>query len=254
MALRGQKWPAQPPQLSRWERNLPLPPGQRGTPIAILLARAERWQSGRMRRLAKAVSLYGFRGFESLPLRHSSSSWPVGVAFAPAGWFTGLVKHLDAGPTAARTTGRNATQACLWVTLSAGASLLTGCRGDRILRIESVPSGATVRLDDRVIGRTPLEIDFKDYGQRRLALYKETYRTYSEPLILKAPWWARFPVDLLTEVVLPLRLHDVREARIVLAPDAGEEEATVATQEFIEHALRARSGDRFDEAADAEQP
>lgn len=135
-------------------------------------------------------------------------------------------------------------------TLLALASLSLGCRGDRILRIESVPPGATVRLDDQVIGRTPLEIDFEHYGQRRLALYKTTYRTYSEPLILRAPWWARFPVDLLTEVILPLGLDDVRETRIVLAPDAGEAEATDATQEFIENALRARSGDRLEVATD----
>ncbi|MFT5733691.1 MAG: hypothetical protein ACJAZN_002391 [Planctomycetota bacterium] len=126
------------------------------------------------------------------------------------------------------------------------AVLLSGCRGDRILRIESIPPGATVRLDDHVIGRTPLEIDFEHYGQRRLALYKATYRTYSEPLELLAPWWARFPIDLLTEVILPLGLDDVREKVIVLTVDAGETEATVATQEFIEHAVRARSGDKLE--------
>lgn len=124
--------------------------------------------------------------------------------------------------------------------------LLSGCRGDRILRIESIPPGATVRLDDRVIGRTPLEIDFEHYGQRRLSLYKETYRTYSERLDLRAPWWARFPIDLVTEVLLPLRLDDVREQRIILSADVGESEATVATQEFVEHALKARAGDMLE--------
>ena len=132
------------------------------------------------------------------------------------------------------------------------SSLLVGCRGDRILRIESIPSGATVRLDDQVIGRTPLEIDFEHYGQRRLALYRETYRTYSEPLVLRAPWWARFPIDIVTEVILPLGLDDVRQVRIVLAPDAGEPEASDATQEFLSNALRARSGDRLDSAEDRE--
>ncbi len=34
--------------------------------------RAERWQSGRMRRLAKPVYLQGYPGFESRSLRHSS--------------------------------------------------------------------------------------------------------------------------------------------------------------------------------------
>lgn len=88
-----------------------------------------------------------------------------------------------------------------------------------------------------------MELDFEHYGQRRLALYKTTYRTYSEPLILKAPWWTRFPIDLVTEVLLPLGLDDVRTKRIVLTPEVGEVESTVATQAFIEHAIRARSGD-----------
>lgn len=121
-------------------------------------------------------------------------------------------------------------------------TLLSGCRGDRILRIQSIPEGATVRLDDRVIGRTPLEISFDHYGQRRLALYEIGHRTYSEPLIIKAPWWARFPVDILTEVILPLGIDDVREVEIDLVRDTGSE-AEVATEEFLDHAKRARAGE-----------
>ena len=47
----------------------------------------------------------------------------------------------------------------------------------------------------------------------------------------------------MTEVFLPLGLDDVREVRIVLAPDAGEDEATIATQGYLDNALRARGGD-----------
>lgn len=111
-----------------------------------------------------------------------------------------------------------------------------------MLRIDSVPRGAIVRLDDRVIGITPLEVPFQHYGQRRLALYSEGSRTYSEPLLLKAPWHARFPLDILTEVILPLGLDDVRELRIDLVADAGTE-AAVATGEFLDHAKRARAGE-----------
>ena len=209
--------------------------------VAILPARAERWQSGRMRRLAKAVSLHGFRGFESLPLRHYFSVGPRAAPGAEASMCDSsddrgqVVRKADLGTGLAR---RCAVLATLLAT--------AGCRGDRLLRIETVPQGATVRLDDRVIGRTPLEVDFEHYGQRRLSIYKETYRTYSEPLVLKAPWWARFPTDLLTEVILPLGLDDVREHRFVLVPDVGEIEATVATQEFMEHAMMARGGDTLE--------
>ena len=99
-----------------------------------------------------------------------------------------------------------------------------------------------MRLDDRVIGVTPLDVEFQHYGQRRLALYRTGYRTYSEPLALNAPWFARWPVDMLTEVILPLGLDDVRTMRIDLVEDTGAE-AAVAIQEFHDHARRAREGE-----------
>ena len=114
--------------------------------------------------------------------------------------------------------------------------------GDRILRIESDPPGATVRLDDRVIGVTPIDVEFQHYGQRRLALYRTGYRTYAEPLQLNAPWFARWPVDMLTEVILPLGLDDVRTLRIDLVEDAGSE-AALGIREFHQHAGRARDGE-----------
>ncbi len=99
-----------------------------------------------------------------------------------------------------------------------------------------------MRLDDRVIGVTPIDVEFQHYGQRRLALYRTGYRTYSEPLALNAPWFARWPMDILTEVILPIGLDDVRSMRIDLVEDTGSE-AAAAIQEFHDHAVRARDGE-----------
>jgi hypothetical protein len=82
---------------------------------------------------------------------------------------------------------------------------------ERTITIHSDPSGARVRLDDRALGVTPVQI----------ALYKVGYRTHSEQIRLSPPWYARFPVDLLTEVLLPLGLNDHREYKVALTP--GEE-------------------------------
>lgn len=123
--------------------------------------------------------------------------------------------------------------------LALGAS---GCVGDKVLKIDSRPTGASVRLDDTLVGVTPLELPMEHYGRRRLALYKEGYRTYAEPLTLDPPWWARFPVDIFTEVLLPLGLDDVREIEIDLVADTGTE-ARAATADFMDHALRARAGE-----------
>jgi hypothetical protein len=92
---------------------------------------------------------------------------------------------------------------------------------ERTITIHSDPSGARVRLDDRALGVTPVQIAFEHYGVRRLTLYKVGYRTHSEQIRLSPPWYARFPVDLLTEVLLPLGLNDHREYKVALTP--GEE-------------------------------
>ncbi|MEM9383043.1 MAG: PEGA domain-containing protein [Planctomycetota bacterium] len=127
-----------------------------------------------------------------------------------------------------------------------GALVLTGCRGSRVLRVRSTPAGATVRLDDTVVGRTPIDIPFKDYGRRRLSLYRPGYRTHTQKLKLDPRWWKRFPLDIVSELLLPFGFDDVRELDIPLAPDSGTE-AEPATDEFVDHALRARSGESLED-------
>lgn len=93
-----------------------------------------------------------------------------------------------------------------------------GCAPERLLRVESQPPGALVRLDDLVIGRTPLEHHFEHYGARRLTLSLTGYTPWSERVELDAPWHATFPIDLITEVLIPLGLRDVHEVSAVLEP------------------------------------
>jgi len=87
---------------------------------------------------------------------------------------------------------------------------LVGCRTQRYLEITSSPSGAEVRLDDRAVGRTPLRIPFEHYGTRRLTFYLAGYRTQSKRIRLSTPWYLRFPLDILTEALLPFGLTDRR--------------------------------------------
>ena len=101
-----------------------------------------------------------------------------------------------------------------------------------------------MRLDERVIGRTPLEYDFEHYGQRRLSLYSPGYRTHSERLDLDPPWHAEFPWDLFTEVLIPLGLDDRVEHPVVrLEPDDGVE-ALPADTEFLSRAHEVRAAAR----------
>ena len=100
--------------------------------------------------------------------------------------------------------------------------VLASCGGNRVLRVTSEPSGALVRLDEEVIGTTPLEYPFDHYGHRRLSLYLGGYRNYSEPIHLKAPWHARFPIDVFTEVLLPLGLKYTKEEHVELELETGK--------------------------------
>lgn len=102
-----------------------------------------------------------------------------------------------------------------------------GCKAQRTLTITSDPPGALVRLDDDLVGVTPVRLPFLHYGTRRVTWYLEGYRTSSRLVRIKPPWYAWFPVDILTEVILPVGWkdnHPIHEALVrgdapVLAPE-----------------------------------
>ncbi len=117
---------------------------------------------------------------------------------------------------------------------------LVGCRGERTLSVTSTPVGAEVRLDEELVGVTPITIPIDHYGQRRLTLYRAGSRLHSEAIDLDAPWWAYFPVDIVTELLNPVRLHDRQAHHVDLLPATGVE-AEPLTTSFIEEAIRIRS-------------
>src|SRR5262245_40627634 len=88
---------------------------------------------------------------------------------------------------------------------------MQGCRAKRYLQITSTPSGAEVRLDDEAVGITPVRVPFEHYGTRRITFYLPGYRTASRRIKLHPKWYGRFPLDILTEVILPLGLTDRRK-------------------------------------------
>ncbi len=103
--------------------------------------------------------------------------------------------------------------------LACGALLALGaCRAQRTLRITSVPSESEVRLDGERVGVTPIELPFEHYGKRRLTLYHEGYRTYSRLVELDPPWYGRFPLDIVTEVLVPFGWRDSHEVHVNLQP------------------------------------
>jgi hypothetical protein len=110
--------------------------------------------------------------------------------------------------------------------LALSSALVTAsCRAVRTLKITSEPEGAVVRLDDKTIGTTPVKVPFEYYGRRRVTLYKEGFRTHSEQIDLRAPWYGHFPLDIVSEVVLPFGWKDKRHLHVDLV--AGSEEMSL---------------------------
>lgn len=70
----------------------------------------------------------------------------------------------------------------------------------RTIMITSEPAGALVYLNDREIGRTPVETEFLYYGRYDVRLVREG----SEPLLTygdaTAPVWEWVPLDFLAEM------------------------------------------------------
>ena len=83
--------------------------------------------------------------------------------------------------------------------LAAPLVLLGGCV-ERTIEITSEPSGAIVWLNDREVGRTPVEVEFLYYGVYDVRLALDGY----EPLVASGtatpPWWDNVPLDLAAEM------------------------------------------------------
>jgi len=102
--------------------------------------------------------------------------------------------------------------------LALALAVATGCRAQRVLQVTSDPPGASVRLDGEALGVTPLRHEFQYYGIRRITLRLEGYCTHSERIELRGPWYARFPLDIVTEVLVPMGWKDRRHFHVDLMP------------------------------------
>ena len=90
-----------------------------------------------------------------------------------------------------------------------------------------------MRLDDDLVGVTPVELTFEHYGVRQATFYKDGYRPMSLLIDLKKPWWGYFPLDLFSEILLPFGWRDRTAVAVELEPELCE-----VSMEEIEAVLR----------------
>jgi len=98
-------------------------------------------------------------------------------------------------------------------------TLLTGCV-TRSYTIESEPPGADVYLGGEHLGKTPVKKEFTFYGTREVILRKDGFAEKRADMKLKTPFYQRFPIDLVSEGLLPFEFEN--EQRFTYSLETGE--------------------------------
>jgi len=98
---------------------------------------------------------------------------------------------------------------------------LGACAVRRELVLTSEPEGAEVRIDGEPTGRTPLTVPFDHYGTRRFTFYLDGFVTDSQVIDIAPPWYGYFPLDIVTEVLLPFGWRDRHRVHADLLPGTG---------------------------------
>lgn len=112
---------------------------------------------------------------------------------------------------------RHGWQAIVTLAILAAAAGLPGCVR-RTVTINTQPQGATVVLNDEVVGTSPVSTDFLWYGDYDVIIRKEGYETLKTHQELKAPWYQLPGIDFFTEILLPVEFHDRQTMEFTLEP------------------------------------
>jgi hypothetical protein len=97
------------------------------------------------------------------------------------------------------------------------AGVLTGCVERRYV-ITSDPPGAVVLRNGKAIGVTPVDDHFTYYGDYDFTLIKEGFETQKVAQKIPTPWYEYFPLDFISENLVPLRIEDVRRFHYTMEP------------------------------------
>ncbi|NUM34836.1 MAG: PEGA domain-containing protein [Candidatus Brocadiae bacterium] len=89
---------------------------------------------------------------------------------------------------------------------------------ERKITIVSDPQGAHVWLDGEKVGETPVSVPFSFYGTREITVSKEGYQLHSSMESIQAPVYQYFPLDFVSEFLIPVSLQDEHKFLYTLKP------------------------------------
>jgi hypothetical protein len=121
--------------------------------------------------------------------------------------------------------------------------LAPGCV-TRKLMLRSDPPGARVMVDGHTVGTTPWEGELGSYGTRRIEFELEGHVRHVELARFSSPWWQLFPLDIVTDLLLPWTIEDVRTLEVELAPQQPDEGSWEEARAVWEQRARPDDGER----------
>ncbi|KLU02353.1 putative membrane lipoprotein [Rhodopirellula islandica] len=97
----------------------------------------------------------------------------------------------------------------------------TGCVRRR-MTVRTSPPGATVSVDNQLIGTSPAATSFEYYGTREVRIEREGFRTETVLRKIKPPWYQLPGLDFVSETLWPGEIRDERIIDIELVPQVIE--------------------------------
>jgi hypothetical protein len=103
------------------------------------------------------------------------------------------------------------------VTAGLAACLAAGCVEQRYV-VTTDPPGAIILRNYQQIGAAPADDHFVYYGKYHFTVIKDGYETLQVDEVIKTPWYEYFPLDFISENLVPWKIHDVRRFHYHLEP------------------------------------
>ncbi len=127
----------------------------------------------------------------------------------------------------------------------------TGCV-QRRLTIRSNPPGALVYIDNYEVGTTPVSTDYIYYGTRKIQLVRDGYETLTVKKWIAPPWYEFFPLDFVSENMIPFEIRDERAMDFAMLP-----QTVLPPEQLLGRAENLRQGshsEQFEAPPQVKQP
>lgn len=86
------------------------------------------------------------------------------------------------------------------------------------MTVRTNPPGATVSVDNQVIGTSPAASSFTYYGTREFRIEKDGFRTETIRRRINPPWYQYPGLDFITDTLWPKEIRDERIIDVQLVP------------------------------------